>query len=316
MIETILSNIALIIGTTLMYSTPLIYTSLGGVLSENSGVINIGLEGMMVIGAFAGAAIGYFVGDPWIAFIGAGIAGGLFGLLHAFACVTFSANQVVSGIAINFLGAGIALFLSRMLFEGATMTKSISLDNKMPRPLNGVFPDGSLLNIIFDNQYATVYLAFLMALLIWFFMYKTKYGLRLRSVGEHPTAADTLGINVLRIRYIAVIMSGVFAGFGGAAMSLAIVSNFRPTLVSGHGFIALAAMIFGKWKPQGALLACLLFGGAQGLAVFLGQFDFEISTQLISMLPYVITIVVLIGFVGRSAAPSADGIPYEKEHKN
>ena len=316
MIETILSNLALIIGTTLMYSTPLIYTSLGGVLSENSGVINIGLEGMMVIGAFAGAAIGYFVGDPWIAFIGAGIAGGLFGLLHAFACVTFGANQVVSGIAVNFLGAGIALFLSRMFFEGATMTKSIPLDNKMPRPLNGVFPDGSLLNIIFDNQYATVYLAFLMVLVIWFFLYKTKFGLRLRSVGEHPTAADTLGINVMKIRYFAVIMSGVFAGFGGAAMSLAIVSNFRPTLISGHGFIALAAMIFGKWKPQGALLACLLFGGAQGLAVFLGQFNFKISTQLISMLPYVITIVVLIGFVGKSAAPSADGIPYEKEHKN
>lgn len=316
MIDTILSNIALIIGTTLMYSTPLIYTSLGGVLSENSGVINIGLEGMMVIGAFAGAAIGYFVGDPWIAFIGAGIAGGLFGLLHAFACVTFGANQVVSGIAINFLGAGIALFLSRIFFDGATMTKSIPFSNKMPRPLNGVFPDRSLLNIIFDNQYATVYLAFLMVLIIWFFMYKTKYGLRLRSVGEHPTAADTLGINVMRIRYFAVIMSGVFAGFGGAAMSLAIVSNFRPTTISGHGFIALAAMIFGKWKPQGALLACLLFGGAQGIAVFLGQFNLKIPTQLISMLPYVITIVVLIVFVGKSAAPSADGIPYEKEHKN
>jgi len=315
MIDTMLSNFALIIGTTLMYSTPLIYASLGGVLSENSGVINIGLEGMMIIGAFAGAALGYFVGDPWVAFIGAGVAGGLFGLLHAFACVTFGANQVVSGIAINFLGAGIALFLSRMFFEGATMTKSIPLPNKMPRPLNGVFPEGSLLNTIFDNQYATVYVALLMVLLIWFFMYKTRYGLRLRSVGEHPTAADTLGINVIRIRYFAVIMSGVFAGFGGAAMSLAIVSNFRPTSISGHGFIALAAMIFGKWKPQGALLACLLFGGAQGIAVFLGQFDFEISTQLISMLPYVITIVVLIGFVGKSAAPSADGIPYEKEHK-
>ncbi len=315
MIETILSNLALILGTTLMYSTPLIYTSLGGVLSENSGVINIGLEGMMVIGAFIGAAIGYYVGNPWIAFIGAGVAGGLFGLLHAFASVTFGANQVVSGIAINFLGIGIALFLSRIFFEGATMTKSIQLDNKMPRPLNGVFPDGSILNTIFDNQYATVYLAFIMVLLIWFFLYKTKYGLRLRSVGEHPTAADTLGINVMGIRYFAVIMSGVFAGFGGAAMSLAIVSNFRPTLISGHGFIALAAMIFGKWKPQGAMLACLLFGGAQGLAVYLGQFDINIPTQLISMLPYVITIVVLIGFVGKSSAPSADGIPYEKESK-
>jgi len=298
-----------------MYSTPLIYTSLGGVLAENSGVINIGLEGMMIIGAFAGATLGYFVGNPWIAFIGAGVAGGIYGLLHAVACVSFGANQVVSGIAINFLGIGVALFLSRMFFEGATMTKSIPLDFKMPRPLNGVFPDGSFLNIILDNQYATVYVALIFVLLIWFFLYKTKYGLRLRSVGEHPTAADTLGINVIRIRYFAVIMSGVMAGFGGAAMSLAIVSNFRPTLISGHGFIALAAMIFGKWKPQGALLACLLFGGSQGLAVFLGQFNFEISSQLISMLPYVITIVVLIGFVGKSAAPAADGIPYEKEHK-
>ena len=316
MIDTILTNLAMIIATTLMYSTPLVFTSLGGVITENSGVINIGLEGMMVIGAFVGAAIGYYVGNPWIAFIGAGVAGGLFGLLHAFACVTFGANQIVSGIAINFLGPGIALFLSRIFFEGATMTKSIQLDNKMPRPLNGVFPEGSFLNIIFDNQYATVYLALVMVFLIWFFLYKTKYGLRLRSVGEHPTAADTMGINVMRIRYFAVIMSGVFAGFGGAAMSLAIVSNFRPTLISGHGFIALAAMIFGRWKPQGALLACLLFGGSQGLAVFLGQFNFEITSQLISMLPYVITIVVLIGFVGKSSAPSADGIPYEKEHKN
>jgi simple sugar transport system permease protein len=306
-------NIALILGTTLMYSTPLIFTSLGGVVSENSGVVNIGLEGMMVIGAFVGAAIGYYVGNPWIAFIGAGIAGGLFGLLHSVACVTFGANQIVSGIAINFLGPGIALFLSRVFFDGATMTLSIDLNNKMPRPFHTVFTKDTFMYYFLGNRYATVYVALLLVLIVWFVLYKTKLGLRIRAVGEHPAAADTLGVNVFKTRYLAVITSGVFSGFGGAAMSLAVVSNFRPTLISGHGFIALAAMIFGKWKPQGALLACLLFGGAQGLTVFLGQFDFNISSQLLSMLPYVLTLVILVSFVGKMVAPAADGIPYEKE---
>ncbi len=311
-----IDNIALILGTTLMYSTPLIFTSLGGVVAENSGVINIGLEGMMVIGAFFGATVGYFSGNPWLGLLAAGIAGGFFGLLHAIACVSFGADQVVSGIAINFLGPGVALFLSRIFFDGATMTLSIDLNNKMPRPLSGLFHQDSFFYYIFGNRYATVYVAFLLVLIVWFVLYKTKLGLRIRAVGEHPTAADTLGVNVYKIRYLTVITSGIFSGFGGAAMSLAIVSNFRPTLVSGHGFIALAAMIFGKWKPQGALLACLLFGSAQGLTVFLGQFEFNISSQILSMLPYVLTMVILVAFVGRSAAPAADGIPYEKEQKN
>jgi len=306
-------NIALILGTTLMYSTPLIFTSLGGVVSENSGVVNIGLEGMMVIGAFVGAALGYYLGNPWLAFIAAGIAGGLFGLLHAVACVTFGANQIVSGIAINFLGPGIALFLSRIFFKGATMTLSIDLNNKMPRLFHTVFSKDTFMYYFLGNRYATVYVALLLVLIVWFVLYKTKLGLRIRAVGEHPAAADTLGVNVFKIRYLAVITSGVFSGFGGAAMSLAVVSNFRPSLISGHGFIALAAMIFGKWKPQGALLACLIFGGAQGLTVFLGQFDFKVSSQLLSMLPYVLTLVILVSFVGKMVAPAADGIPYEKE---
>ncbi|MCF7858701.1 MAG: ABC transporter permease [Candidatus Cloacimonetes bacterium] len=310
-----IDNVALILGTTLMYSTPLIFTAMGGVISENSGVINIGLEGMMVIGAFTGATIGYFTGNPWIAFIGAGFAGAIFGLLHAIACVSFGANQVVSGIAINFLGPGLALFLSRIFFDGATMTLSINLDNKMPRPLSGVFSQDSFMYYFLGNRYATVYIALILVFLLWYVLYKTKLGLRIRAVGEHPTAADTLGIDVYKIRYLSVIFSGVFAGFGGAALSLAIVSNFRPTLVSGHGFIALAAMIFGKWKPQGALLACLLFGGAQGITVFLGQYDFKVSSQILSMIPYVLTMVILVGFVGRASAPAADGIPYDKEQK-
>jgi len=295
-----------------MYSTPLIYTALGGVVSENAGVVNIGLEGMMVVGAFTGAAVGYFTGNPWIAFLAAGMAGGVFGLLHAIACVTFHADQIVSGIAINFLGPGISLFLSRIFFNGATMTRSIDLNNKMPRLFHSVFPKDTFMYYFLGNRYATVYMAFILVFIVWFVLYKTKLGLRIRAVGEHPKAADTLGVNVAKTRYLAVITSGVFSGFGGAAMSLAIVSNFRPTLISGHGFIALAAMIFGKWKPQGALLACLLFGSAQGLTVFLGQFDFNVSSSILSMLPYILTLVILISFVGKSVAPAADGIPYKK----
>lgn len=308
-----LDNIGFILGTTLMYATPLIYAALGGVISENSGVVNIGLEGMMTIGALIGATVGYYSGNPWIAFIAAGFAGGLLALLHAIASVSFGADQVVSGIAMNFLGPGLALFLSRLFFDGATMTQSIALSNKMPRPLHGLFPQNSFFDLIF-NQYATVYIAFLMVFLFWYLLYKTKLGLRIRAVGEHPRAADTLGVNIFKIRYLCVILSGIMAGFGGASMSLAIVSNFTPTLVSGHGFIALAAMIFGKWKPQGAMWACLLFGVSNGLVVYLGRpgSPIVVSQQILSMIPYILTLIILTGFVGRASAPAASGTAYEK----
>src|SRR5690554_5288861 len=306
-----LNNIGFLLGTTLMYSSPLIYTALGGVISENSGVVNIGLEGMMTLGAFAGATVGFYTNNPWLGFLAAGLAGGILALLHAIASVTFAADQVVSGIAINFLGPGLALFLSRIFFDGATQTKAIALDYKIPRPLNGIFPQNSFFDTVF-NQYATVYLAFVFVLIVWFVLYKTRLGLRIRAIGEYPKAADTLGINVFKLRYFTVIMSGVFAGFGGAAMSMAVVSSFRPALISGHGFIALAAMIFGKWRPQGAMWACLLFGASQGLVVYLGSTAVEISTQLLSLLPYVITLLVLMGFVGKSSAPAASGTAYEK----
>lgn len=310
------SSLGFIIGTTLMYSTPLIYTALGGVISENSGVVNIGLEGMMTIGAFVGAAVGFYTGNPWIAFLAAGLASGFLALFHAIAAVSFGADQVVSGIAINFLGPGIALFVSRLFFEGATNTKPIPLENKMPRPLNGLFPQNSFFDMIL-NQYATVFMAFALVAIVWYLLYKTKLGLRIRAVGEHPRAADTLGVSVYKIRYLCVVLSGVFAGFGGASLSLAVVSNFRPTLISGHGFIALAAMIFGKWKPQGAMWACLLFGVSNGLVVYLGRpgAPFQISQQLLSMIPYILTLIILTGFVGRASAPAASGTPYEKDER-
>jgi simple sugar transport system permease protein len=308
----VLNDIGVIIGITLMYAAPLIYTSLGGVISENSGVVNIGLEGMMTIGAFAGAAVAYFTKNPWLGFLAAGLAGGMLALLHAIACVTFTADHVVSGIAINFIGPGLALFLCKMFFDGAAMTLPLDLDNKIPRPFNGVFPSNSFLNLVL-NQYATVYIAFILVLIVWFLLYKTRLGLRIRSVGEHPRAADTLGINVYRVKYIAVILSGIFAGFGGAAMSIAVVSNYRITLISGQGFIALAAMIFGKWKPQGAMWGCLLFGAAQGLTVYLGGTGLGISSQILAMVPYLITLLVLMVFVGEANGPAANGLQYEND---
>ncbi|OQY35072.1 MAG: sugar ABC transporter permease [Spirochaetaceae bacterium 4572_59] len=307
----ILQSIAFILGTTLMYATPLIYTSLGGTISENSGVVNIGLEGIMFMGAFIGAAVGFYTHSGWIGFLAAGVVGGLFGLLHAVACITFTADQVVSGIAINFLGPGFALLLCRLTFDGAAMTVPLPLDEKISRPLNGLFEQNSFFDMIF-NRYSTVYLAFILVFLMWFLLYKTRLGLRIRAVGEHPEAAATLGINVYKIRYFSVIMSGVLSGFGGAAMSIAIVSQFRVTLISGQGFIALAAMIFGRWKPQGAMWACLLFGLANGIVIFMPRTGLDISSQLLSMLPYVLTLILLVVFVGKAIAPSADGEIYEK----
>ena len=308
-----------IISTTLLYSAPLIYAALGGVISENGGVVNIGLEGMMAIGAIMGATVGYYVGNPWLAFLCGGLCGMALALLHAIATVNFSADHIVSGIAINLIGPGLALFLSRLFFDGAAMTKPIPFDNKLPQLFTGIFKPENLermpwlkpLKIIFQ-QYVIVYIAILLVVLMWFVLYKTKLGLRIRAVGEHPKAAETLGIDVYKIKYICVLSSGFLAGLGGASMSLAIVSNYRETLISGQGFIALAAMIFGGWKPQGALGACILFGAAQGVAVFLGNKGINVDPNLLSMLPYIITIIVLLAFVKGVRMPAADGQPYER----
>ena len=300
-----------IVGTSLMYAAPLILCALGGVLSENAGIVALGLEGMMTVGAFSAAAVVLFTGNPWLGFTVAGLAGALLAALHATASVNLRANQVVSGIAVNFLGAGSALFLSRILFQGSTVTLPVPLDQKMPRPMKGVFSQNSFSDLVF-NQYATVYIALALACIIWYLLYRTPLGLRIRAVGENPEAADTLGVPVRAIRFSCVLASGLLAGFGGAGMSIAVVSSFRPTLISGHGFIALAAVIFGRWKPQGALGACLLFGSAQAFTVYLGGAGWgrNVPSQLLSMMPYVIALIILAGFIGKSYAPAAAGVPY------
>lgn len=302
-----LSSITLFIGITLMYSTPLAFAALGGVISERSGVTNLGIEGMMTIGAFTGATVGYFTGSAWGGFLAAGLAGGTIALLHAFASITCRADQTISGIAINLIGPGVALFLCRLLFDGATM--SVPVTNKIPKLFGSAGGTGAMKNLNVD---VTVVLVLVFAIVMWGFLYKTKWGLHIRAVGEHPAAADTMGISVYKIRYLCVIASGALAGFGGASMTLAIIPQFTPTAISGQGFIALAAVIFGKWTPHGAYGACLLFGGAQALTVILGGGAFQVPSEMLAMLPYIITIIILILFVGRSSAPKASGQPYEK----
>lgn len=300
--------LALILGNTFSNAAPVLMAGLGGMMSEKSGVVNIGLEGMMTIGALVGASIGYTLGNPWLAFLAGGLAGATFGLIHAIISVTFAGDQTISGIAINTLGPGLALFLARLFFDGATQTPSIPLENKIPRLFRGISQNQVFLNIF--GQYATVYIALLMVVVLYLFLYKTKWGIRLIAVGEHPKAAETLNISVTKTRYLAVIFSGFMAGLGGASMSLAVVSSFSPTLIAGQGYIALVTVIFGNWKPQGVLVGSLFFGLAQSIATYLGGSNLSVPIEFISMIPYIATLLILIIFQRKSKAPKASGKPY------
>ncbi|NLC34597.1 MAG: ABC transporter permease [Erysipelothrix sp.] len=300
-----LGSILLIISSTIMYSTPLVYGALGGLISEKSGVTNIGLEGMMIVGASTGVVVAAHTNNAWLGFLMAGLAGAVLALLHAIASVTFKADQSVSGIAINLMGAGIALFLARMVF-GSTNTPPVQ--TKLPR----LFADSSSLGVFSRlNFEMTSVIALVLTIGLWILLTKTKWGLRITAIGEHPVVADTLGISVNKVRYACVIASGFLAGLGGASMTLSILSSFTPTAISGHGFIALAAVIFGKWKPISVYLSCLFFGFTQTVAIQFGAGSI-IPTQILAMLPYVLTLIVLVFFVGKSVGPKASGVPYEK----
>ncbi len=301
-----MNTITLLLGVTLLYSTPMIFGALGGVLSERSGVVNIGIEGMMTFGAFAGAAAGYYSGNPWVGVLCAALAGGLLALLHAVAAITCQADQTISGVAINLLGPALAVFFCRLAFDGATMSYPVA--NKLPK-IFGSGAEGIWANLNVDIM---VIVALLFAVAMWFVLYRTKWGMRILAVGENPAAADTLGINVYKTRYACVILSGILAGIGGATVTLGIVAQFTQTSIAGQGFIALAAVIFGKWKPIGAYKACLIFGFSQALTVVLGGGAIAVPTEILAMLPYVLTIVILILFIGKSVAPKADGVPYVK----
>ena len=306
-----INSMGIVLYATLIYATPLLYAGRGSCFSEVSGVVNIGIEGMMTAGAFTGTVIAYFTGMPWLGFLCGGLAGALFGMLHALATVKLGADQTIAGTAINMLGPGIVIMIAKVLFN-STDTVPLDATQKIPKLFSGLFDTTTVFGRFMDNvfaNYASTYLVFAAVIIVWFVFYKTRFGLRLRACGEHPQACETLGINVIKTRFLCVCMSGFLAGLGGACVTMTISTQFRPISIVGQGFIAIAAVIFGKFRPQGALLGCLLFGFCSGLKVVLGGSS-VVSMHLISMIPYVITVIVLVLFVGRSRVPAANGKPY------
>ncbi|WP_025676363.1 ABC transporter permease [Paenibacillus polymyxa] len=307
-----------LIHTTLVFATAIIFSSLGGVFSEKSGVTNLGLEGLMVFGAFAAGVGGFYAEQAglggtsaaWVGVLSAAVFGILVSLIHAVASITFKADQVISGIVINFLAAGSTLYMVKLLFEGDGDTGRIQGFNEISIPY---LVDIPIAGKAFFQAYPTTYLAILLVIIGYFTLYKTPFGLRLRSVGEHPGAADTVGIKVNRLRYIGVMISGALAGIGGATITLTTTNMFSHNTVSGQGYIAIAAMIFGKWNPLGAFGAAVFFGFSQAIRNYVQLFAWSqsIPQEIIFMLPYLLTIIVLVAAVGRSRAPAALGQLYD-----
>jgi general nucleoside transport system permease protein len=311
----------IVIPSTLLWAAPLIFTALGGNFSERSGIVNIGLEGLMVIGAFTAIvfnlAFDQTLGNltPWIALLAAMVVGGLLSVLHAVASITFRADQTVSGVAINLLAVGAALFLVK-LFYGKGQTDIIQKGfSKIDIPVLSDIP--VLGKLFFSNTYYTSFVAIVVAFIAWFVMFKTPFGLRLRAVGEHPMAADTMGINVTKTRYIGVIISGALGGIGGGVYAQSISSDFSHATISGQGFMALAALIFGKWHPLGAMGAALFFGFAQSLSIIGSSLPLleNIPSVYLLIAPYILTILALTGFIGRAEGPKALGTPYIKGNR-
>jgi len=299
-----------IFASTLRIATPMILAALGGCMSERSGVINIGLEGMMLMGAFT-AVVGSFLFGPWVGLLLGIAAGGLMGLLHAFMSVTLGASQIISGTAINIIAVGIPNILVPVIWPGhfgISPTVPVIPDLRIP-----ILADIPVIGRIIGQQNPVVYIALVLVPLIHFLLFKTRLGLRIRAVGEHPRAADTLGVNVYRMRYTAVTISGLLAGLGGAFLSICYQSQFSSSMTAGRGFIGLAAMIFGRWSPIGATLACLLFGFADAFQSGAQAAGVPIPPDLMLAFPYVLTLIALVGILGRTAqSPAANGKHYQK----
>ena len=313
-----LSILTLLISQMLIYSAPLIFTSLGGVFSERSGIVNVGLEGIMVIGAFAGVVFNIEFAEtfgkatPFLAVIVGGLAGVVFAAIHAIATINFRADHVVSGIVLNLLAPALGVFLVKVLYNKGQTDSIRESFGKFSFPVLADIP--VIGDLFFKNTSLMGYVAILIAFASWFVLYKTKFGLRLRSVGEHPQAADTLGINVYAMRYAGVLISGFLGGVGGAVSAQSVNINFSATTIVGSGFIALAAVIFGKWNPIGAMLASLFFGLSQSLAVIGSQLPGlkDIPSVYLQIAPYLITVIALSAFFGQAVAPKADGVNYIK----
>ncbi|GGE46309.1 ABC transporter permease [Niveispirillum cyanobacteriorum] len=313
-----------LLDSTVRLATPLLLAALAGFYSERAGVVDIGLEGKMLVAAFAAAATAAIHGSAWLG-LGAGIlASVMLALLHGFACITHKGNQVVSGVALNIVALGLTAVLGNAWFEMGGRTPNLPADARfgevtlpLAEALRGVPLLGPLYYELISGHNILVYLALAIVPLTWWIAYRTRFGLRLRAVGENPAAVDTAGISVTKLRYQAVLIAGLLCGIAGAYLSTAQGAGFQTNMTAGKGFLALAALILGKWKPVPTLFACLLFAFADALQTRLQGVALpgigEVPVQLIEALPYLLTVLLLAGFVGKATPPKASGRPYVKD---
>ena len=320
----LLLSFDLILDSAIRLSVPLLLACLAGLYSERSGIFDIGLEGKMLVAAFAAASAAHIANSAWVGLLAGIFASVLFALLHGFASITNRGNQIVSGVAINFLAAGLTVLLSQNWFHQGGNTPQLgasarfrSIDLPFAEALKEVPVLGTVYSELISGHNIIVYIAYLMVPLTWFVLYRTRFGLRLRAVGENPAAVDTAGISVTWLRYRAVICCGILCGIAGTSLSVAQSAAFGRDMTAGQGFIALAALIFAKWRPIPAMFACLLFGFLDALAIRLQGTALpvvgEVPVQFMQALPYILTVVLLAGFVGKAEPPRAGGIPYVKE---
>ena len=304
-------NLAGLLNTTLLKAVPLTLGALSGILCERSGVINIAIEGMMLMGAMVGALVGTITGSLWIGLIAAVLSAALLGLVHAVLSIKYRTDQIISGTAINIFSMGMTSYISQKFMNvHQEQLNNPGTFQPLPIPVLSKIP---FFGPLLFNQNIFFYIMFILLALLTFALFSTRWGLRLRSVGEHPRAADTLGINVFRTRYIAVLLGAMVAGIGGAYFTLGSVGAFNEVMTAGRGFISLAAMLFGNYVPFGAFGAGMLFGFADSLASRFAILGVKIPSEFLLMMPYLVTMIVLAGVVGRSRVPAADGAPYKKE---
>lgn len=315
---------AALLASTVRVSTPLIFCALAGLLSERSGVVDIGLEGKMLFAAFAAGAAGASYGSTSLALVAAMLTGMALSWMHGVACVSHRGDQVVSGVAINIIAAGMTVVLGIAWYGQGGQTPAVATDVRIQSLFPGAAQHlqgppwvGPLLGEGLLSHNALVYLAFLLVPLVWWLLFRTRFGLRLRAVGENPQMVDAAGVSVAGLRYAALTLNGALCGLAGSYLVLAQSANFSPNMSAGRGFMALAALIFGRWHPRGALFACLMFGFLDAVAIRLQGVPLpvvgEVPVQIIQALPYVLTVVLLAGFIGKAVAPQALGRPYLKE---
>ncbi len=298
-----------ILTSTIRLSTPLILCAIGGLYSERGGVVNIALEGLLLFGAFSAAVVAYYTGNPWLGLLAGAVTGVFIAFLHGLVSITFLGDQIVSGMGINILALGVPAVFSGAFFNTPSSTPSI--EKILPSLNIPVIEDIPLLGEILSGYTVPVYLSYAAVIITYFVLFYTIFGLRLRAVGENPKAAESLGVNVIRYKYYGVLLSGLLAGIGGAFLSVGHGTQFIKNMSAGRGYIALAALIFGKWHPFKTLLACLIFGFADALQMRL-QGVIGIPVQFIQMIPYILTILVIVGFIGKAVPPAASGVPYRK----